>query len=309
MPEKYQHAVVIGAGAYGSAMAHILSSCAHHVTLLTSDESVASNICVEHRNPRLQFEHCFHENVCGSVDDMCLSSCDVIVYASRSSDFAQCYAKVRSISSVPLIATCKGIHDGGKLCSDIAAEIDHVGDRFLYLAGPSFAADIMRDCPIKLEIGCVDALRSSDYAARLSCSTCSVIPYHFTKSIEVAAALKNVLAIVCGMHAHRGDSFVAVTFSDGMKALADILVQFGSNMDYILRYSCLGDVVLTCMNTQSRNARFGRAIAQSLEWGGELVEGAYTAQHVQQFLSRYGLVSDFFEKYCSIITEYTAQLI
>lgn len=308
MPKKYQHVVVIGAGAYGSAMAHLASFCAHKITLLTSDHYVAKSVSIYHHNPRLTFEHCFSDNVFGSVEDACLCDCDIVIYASRSSEFSKHYTRVRSVSNVPLISTCKGIHDGGQLCSDIVEEFDNLSDRFFYLAGPSFAAETFRGCPVKLEIGGGDSVLRDSIADCLSCEMCSVIPYNLIKPIEVAAALKNVLAIVCGMYAHHGDSFVAVIFSDGITALADILKHMGSDMHYILRYSCLGDSVLTCLNTQSRNARFGRAIAQSVEWSGELVEGAYTALHVPEFLSRYGLISDFFEKYCSIITEYSAKL-
>jgi glycerol-3-phosphate dehydrogenase (NAD(P)+) len=183
----------------------------------------------------------------------------------------------------PIVLCSKGIErDTGLFMSEVLAQI-LPDNPAAVLSGPSFAADVSRGLPTAVTLAAQDEALARDIAAALSAPAFRL--YHSSDVIgaEIGGAAKNVLAIACGIAAGRGlgASAGAALVARGFAELSRFGRSYGARPDTLMGLSGLGDLVLTCGSTQSRNFSFGLAIGrgeapeQALQ--GKLAEGAFTA--------------------------------
>jgi glycerol-3-phosphate dehydrogenase (NAD(P)+) len=150
------------------------------------------------------------------------------------------------------------------------------------LSGPGFAADIARGLPTAMALGAQDLALAERLAQVLSGRTFRLYASSDVVGVQLGGALKNVLAIACGIveGAGLGDSARAALISRGLAEMSRLVEAMGGNADTVRGLSGLGDLVLTGTSHQSRNLRFGISIGQgepAQAAGGPLVEGAYAA--------------------------------
>jgi glycerol-3-phosphate dehydrogenase (NAD(P)+) len=190
-----------------------------------------------------------------------------------------------------VVVTCaKGIEKatGELLTSVLEEEIpDH---SIAVLSGPGFAADIASGLPTAMVVASEELKEAIMLAETLSGRSFRLYPSEDRIGVQLGGALKNVLAIACGIveGAGLGDSARAALISRGLAEMSRFVAAKGGSADTVRGLSGLGDLVLTATSHQSRNLRFGISLGKGEKAAGsagELVEGAYTAS-VSAALSR-----------------------
>lgn len=279
---------VIGGGAWGTALALNAARAGREVTLWARNSATAADIRRRQQNTRYLPGITFDEVLTASDDLDEIHNKDIILLvtpAQTTREMVRSLAELGSFSG-PLVLCAKGIEQGsGKLLSEIVAE-ELPGARIAVLSGPSFADDVARGLPTAVTI----AADTAEVAAGLcqAMAAPAFRPYASTDVVgtQVGGALKNVLAIACGAVVGRklGASAQAALTARGFAELTRLGTAMGAEPETLTGLSGLGDLVLTCASTQSRNFGFGVELGQGrtagdlIASGGKLAEGAHTAR-------------------------------
>jgi len=274
---------VIGAGAWGTALALTCARAGRAVTLWEHDAANAENL----KNKR---ESLFLPGV--RIDDGIRLAVDLADAARAQALLLVVPAQaVRStataLSSVlaadtPVVVCAKGIERGTKkFMTDVVAECAPTAEPAI-LSGPSFASDVARGLPTAVTLAARDSKLAADLA--LAIGSANFRPYHSTdvRGVEIGGAAKNVLAIAAGIVAGRGlgASAAAALTTRGFAELARFGKAYGAKAETMMGLSGLGDLLLTCSSPQSRNFSFGVSLGRGQKPGeihGGLAEGVFTA--------------------------------
>jgi glycerol-3-phosphate dehydrogenase (NAD(P)+) len=217
-------------------------------------------------------------------------------------------------AGVPIILCSKGIERGSlKLMTDVLAETIP-GSPAAVLSGPSFAADVSKGLPTAVTLACVDAGLGELLMETLSGP--GFRPYLATDLIgaEVGGAVKNVLAIACGLSEGRrlGKSAHAALITRGFAEMTRLGVALGGEAETVAGLCGLGDLVLTCSSPQSRNMSLGLALGegQSLEQAlagkRSVAEGYESAPAVRDLARRVGVEMPICEAVAALLAGETA---
>src|SRR5688572_11041557 len=276
---------VIGAGAWGSALANACARAGRAVMLWEHDVANAESLT----NNR---ESLFLPGV--RLDDKVVVVRDLAEAARADAVLLVVPAQVmRPVTATlaplvaagtPLVACAKGIEQGTrKFMTEIIVESVRQAQPAI-LSGPSFAADVARGLPTAVTLACADEATAAALAQALGSATFR--PYHTTdvRGVEIGGAAKNVLAIGAGIVAGRGlgPSAAAALITRGFAELTRFGRAFGARPETLTGLSGLGDLVLACSSPQSRNFSFGVALGKGqtpaeVRAGAKLSEGAFTA--------------------------------
>ena len=276
---------VVGAGAWGTALANVAASVGHAVPLWTRDAAEARRIAADRTNPRFLPGIDLNERIAPTADLGDLASAGAILLVTPAQTTRELTTALAPIlpESTPLVLCAKGLERGSNLfLTDIVREL-RPRSPVAVLSGPSFATDVAQGLPTAVTLACRDPQLARDLASDLSGPTLRV--YHRTdvRGVEIGGAAKNVLAIACGAVIGRGlgESARAALMARGFAELVRFAQTHGAERDTLMGLSGLGDVVLTCCSMQSRNfafgERLGRGVPAGAAAGGKLVEGVLTA--------------------------------
>ena len=288
---------VIGAGAWGTALANVLAGAARPVMLIARDGAAANRISRQGANPKLAGVRLADE-VAVSADVGEAARADIVLIATPAQSLREATKALAPhlAPATPIIACAKGIEHGTrKFMTEIIAELLPEAHPAI-LSGPSFARDVARGLPTAVTI----AARSENEAAELAqkLSAAAFRPYHTDdiKGVEIGGAAKNVLAIAAGIVAGRklGAGALAALTTRGFAELARFGRAFGARAETLAGLSGLGDLILTCVSPQSRNFSLGLALGQGrtveeAHRGGKLVEGMFTASVLVEMANERGV--------------------
>ena len=188
-------------------------------------------------------------------------------------------------AGLPVIIAAKGIERStGLFLNDVVSATVPAARGFV-LSGPSFAADVLRRLPTAVTLAAPTLDEATQWASALTLPFFRVYASDDVTGVEIAGALKNVLAIAAGLSDGRGlgDSARAALTARGFAELTRFGRKLGAKPETMTGLSGLGDLLLTCSSRQSRNYSFGRAlgegksVAQALAEAKGVVEGAHTA--------------------------------
>jgi len=271
---------VIGAGAWGTALANTAARAGRDVTLWARDPAAVALLTTTRENPRLPGIR-LDDRVAatGAIADV--AQADAVLLAVPAQDLRTAATALSSHISngIPVIACAKGIERGTlHFMTEIIAETlpDAVP---AILSGPSFAADVARGLPTAVTLACPDETTAAALARAFGSQTFR--PYHTTdvRGVEIGGAAKNVLAIAAGIVQGRklGASATAALVTRGFAELARFGRALGARSETLTGLSGLGDVILSCASPQSRNFSFGIALGEGRKPDSRLAEGAFTA--------------------------------
>jgi glycerol-3-phosphate dehydrogenase (NAD(P)+) len=274
---------VIGAGAWGTALALTCARAGRNVALWEYDAANAANL----KNKR---ESLFLPGV--RIDDAVAIAADLgdaaraqaillVVPAQAVRSAAKALSPLLA-ANTPVIVCAKGIERGTKkFMTEVVAECAPKAAPAI-LSGPSFAADVARGLPTAVTLAAKDGEVAAALARAMGSATFR--PYHSAdvRGVEIGGAAKNVLAIAAGIVAGRqlGASAAAALTTRGFAELARFGKAFGAKAETMMGLSGLGDLLLTCSSPQSRNYSFGAALGRGqrpAEIRGGLAEGVFTA--------------------------------
>ncbi len=272
---------VIGAGRFGLAIAHVLSRNGHPVTVMSRRPEVIRQINIDRSMPG-QTNLAVPELLSATNDIKTLQSSEKIVIAVPTQHLGSFLSEHQAhIPSVPCLLLQKGIErQTNKLPFEVVAAF--INSNLSVLSGPNFAHEIIQKHPTATTIASSSAKSGFEWATLLQSKTFR--PYVHTDVVgaQLGGALKNVIAIACGVvkGLNLGDNATAAIITRGMAEIVRLGVAMGANHETFLGLSGLGDLTLTCQGLQSRNLRFGMALAIQNSWDEAkdgTVEGYHTA--------------------------------
>ena len=304
VPEPFNEICVVGGGAWGTALALIAARAGRNVRLWIREAEAAGAAARSRRNPFLP-EHEIPPEVAVS-DDLAasLAGCGLVLLVVPSQFLRRVARQVQPLLApgVPVLICSKGIEaDTGTLMTDVVAA-EMPGRARAILSGPSFAGEAAAGQPtaVTIAVGGPEA-ELDPLAARIAVTlgTATFRPYLSDDpvGVEVGGAVKNVLAIACGMAAGRGfgSNPRAALISRGLAEMKRLAEALGGQRETVTGLSGIGDLTLTCSSEQSRNFSFGKALGQGLSVEEALagkqavVEGAVNARSVTDLSRRLGI--------------------
>jgi glycerol-3-phosphate dehydrogenase (NAD(P)+) len=280
---SFNHIAVIGAGAWGTALALTCMRAGRNVTLWEPDAANAARMREARESPFLPGVRITDGIALGdSLADAAQAEALLLVVPAQ---FVRAVAKSLAPSiaaGTPVIVCAKGIERGTKkFMSDVIAECAPKAVPAI-LSGPSFAADVARGLPTAVTLAAADGKLAADLAQ--ATGSTNFRPYHSTdlRGVELGGAAKNVLAIAAGIVAGRGlgASASAALTTRGFAELVRFGRAYGARAETMMGLSGLGDLLLTCSSPQSRNFSFGVNLGrgqkpEAIHAG--LAEGVFTA--------------------------------
>ncbi len=290
-------AAVVGAGAWGTALATAFSRGGYCVNLWTRQARVVASIRDRRRNSAYLSDVQLPDGLTATTDLACaLRGAEVVVMAVPSSALRVIARRIGPLlpADVPVLFASKGLELGSGAFMTEVAEAVFAGRLVGVLTGPGFAAEVTRGEPTVLTLA-MAALSgqktvgrgarefAETFKARLASGGISVAVTDDVVGAQVGGALKNVIAIACGMAAGRGfgENARAAIITRGFEDMRKLAVALGGRAETLLGSCGAGDVFLTCASTQSRNYRLGVALARGDEPPAGVVEGINTAEAVR----------------------------
>lgn len=295
----YQHIGVIGAGAWGTALAQTAALAGRNVSLWSFEQDVADAINTKHENTVYLPDIALSDAVEAVTAISDLDACDAILAVAPAQHLRRVlegflpYAR----DGVPIVLCAKGIEQSSlSLMTDVLHETI---PRALpaVLSGPSFAIDTAKGLPTAVTLACTNEAVGNALIEALGSSRFR--PYLATDLVgaEVGGAVKNVLAIACGISEGRelGKSAHAALISRGFAEMTRLAVALGGKRETLAGLCGLGDLVLTCSSPQSRNMSCGLALGRGVSLDDILAsrkavtEGVASAPAVVALAKRHGV--------------------
>ena len=279
---------VLGAGAWGTAIASVLSARLD-VTLWARDAAQAEAIARTRRNER----YLPGVQVPGAVKVTAdfPAQADLFLAATPVAGLREVLQK----KPAPLVWLCKGFEQGsGSLPHQI---VEPVVPRCGALSGPSFADEVARGLPCALTLASRDAAFAREAAAIVHGGRLRVYYSADLVGVEIGGAVKNVMAIAAGISdgLGLGHNARAALITRGLAEIARLGAALGASTDTIFGLTGAGDLILTATGDLSRNRRVGLQLAQGLplqkilEQLGHVAEGVYSAREVAKLAKASGV--------------------
>jgi glycerol-3-phosphate dehydrogenase (NAD(P)+) len=290
---------VIGSGAWGTALALACARAGRAVTLWSHEPEVARTIGETRENALYLPGVTLPETVAATADLAAVGACDLVLAVAPAQHLRPVLAgfapHVRR--GLPVVLCAKGVEQGSlKLMTEVLAETVPQAAPAV-LSGPSFAIDVARGLPTAVTLACGDEACAERIARAVATPTFR--PYLATDMIgaEAGGAVKNVIAIACGISEGRGlgRSAHAALVTRGFAEMTRLGVALGGQAETLAGLCGLGDLVLTCSSPQSRNMTVGLALgagktlAEALAGKVSVAEGVASAPGVVALGRRLGV--------------------
>lgn len=279
---------VIGGGAWGAALALTAARAGRGVRLWARDPEIVSHIRTRRQNPKYLPGITFDEDLNATTSLAEAVDADAVLLVTPAQTTRTMLAELKNTGAVrgPVVLCAKGIEQtSGKLLSQVMKEELPAVEPGV-LSGPSFADDVAKGLPTAVTVAAGSAKTALNLCEALQ-SPC-FRPYASIDLLgtQIGGALKNVLAIACGAVVGRklGASAQAALTARGFAELSRLGTAMGAQSETLTGLSGLGDLVLTCSSSQSRNFSFGLRLGEGflaselIAAGGKLAEGAYSAR-------------------------------
>lgn len=278
------HIGVIGGGAWGTALAQVAAQAGDPVLLWAREADVVTSINETHENqlflPSVPLSH----DVMATGDLSALAGCDALLVVVPAQHVRAALSEL-DVGSTPLVLCAKGIEAGTQLLvGEVAAEV-HPHAPIAVLSGPTFAHEVAAGLPTAVTLACADADLGARLVDRLAGPAFRPYLSNDVIGAEIGGAVKNVLAIACGVveGAGLGLNARAALIARGFAEMTRFGLARGGRAETFTGLSGLGDLVLTCSSTSSRNFALGVGLGQGKAAGDLLAgklsvaEGVFTA--------------------------------
>lgn len=296
---EFRTAGVIGAGAWGTALAQVAGWAGLDVLLQAREPEVVESLRARRINELFLPGVVLDSRVSVTADLADLAGCDLILAVAPAQHMRSTLTAFapHHRPGVPVILCSKGIERGSlKLMTEVLAETIPDAPAAV-LSGPSFAAEVARGLPSAVTLACADQALGEALMETLSAP--AFRPYLAGDLIgaEVGGAIKNVLAIACGISEGRGlgRSAHAALITRGFAEMTRMGVALGGQAETVAGLCGLGDLVLTCSSPQSRNMSLGLALGQgqtveqALAGKRSVAEGYESAPAVRELAAKTGV--------------------
>lgn len=290
---------VIGAGAWGTALALIAARAGRQVTLFVRRPELAAVIAAQRENADYLPGIALPADIAVTSNLALALEAEAVLYA-QPAQFLRAFcaaARPHWPQTGALVLCAKGVEQqSGLLLHEIAAT-ELPAARVTALSGPSFAIDAARSLPTAVAIAGTDGALVDDLMQALSHGAFRPYGSDDLAGVEVAGAVKNVLAIACGMviGAGLGDNARAALITRGLAEVSRLALAKGGRPETLMGLAGLGDLVLTCSSPKSRNMSLGQELGQGrtlpeiLAGRHSVAEGVTTAAAVVTLARKLGV--------------------
>jgi len=292
---------VIGAGSWGTALAVIAARAGHNVRLWSRNTAVVSSINEQHVNSHYLSATSIPDGVTATGDiEAALQDASLVLLAVPSHAARETLTAIQSHlhEAAIIISVAKGIEiESGKRISEITKEVVASSHPFVALSGPSFAKEVVDGHPTAIVAASKDNVAARVVQNDLSFKNLRIYTNADVVGTEIGGSVKNVMAIAAGMTAGLGfgANSVAALITRGLAEITRLARREGAQMETLMGLAGLGDLVLTCTGSLSRN-RFvgeelgkGKTLAEITAELSEVAEGINTARAVKKIADRAGL--------------------
>ena len=280
------HISVIGAGAWGTALAQVLAEAGRSVTLYAREPGLADNINTKKHNDLYLSGTPLNANI-HATDNLTdsVKGADIVLLVTPTQFVRNVLAELgpHLPAQVPVVSCAKGIEIAtGKLLSEVAAEIIP-NSPYAVLSGPTFAHEVARGLPTAVTFATSAKKELAEqWAQTLSCRTFRPYLSNDVIGAEIGGAIKNVIAIACGIVDGKGlgQNAKAAVMTRGIAEIKRFGLKRGAEADTFLGLSGLGDLTLTCNSMSSRNYSLGAALGHGRKLDDILSERRSVAEGV-----------------------------
>lgn len=306
---------VVGAGAWGTALAQMLSSDGSDVLLWAREPELLEAINIRRRNSLYLPSASLSRSITATDDLALMAQCEALLLVTPAQHLA---ATLSNLPQHPrdLVLCAKGIEQGSqRLLHDLAKEIAPTSD-IAVLSGPTFAHEVAAGLPTAVTLACGGGREQWQRLAP-SIARSSFRPYYSDDltGAEIGGAVKNVLAIACGVVEGLGfgQNARSALIARGYAEMERFGEAMGARRETLVGLCGMGDLVLTCSSTSSRNFSLGKALGE----GGDPValmsnrhtvaEGAHTAPVLLEIAHAKGIAMPICEAVGKLLNGATAQ--
>lgn len=291
---------VIGAGAWGTALANLLSENEHEVMLWAYEPDVVESINTASENRRFLANVPLHQGLrATNVIEQALADAQLAVFVAPSHVLRQVAAScVRAApANIPLVVATKGIdRERLSLMTDVVAE-EIEGHPIVALSGPSFAMEVANHLPTAIVAASTDVDAALLTQQVLSTSAFRVYTQSDVTGVELGGALKNVMAVATGISdgLQLGFNARAALITRGLTEMTRLGVQMGADSATFAGLAGMGDLVLTCTGSLSRNRSVGLEIGRGatlsevLQGRETVAEGVTTTETAKLLAEKHGV--------------------
>jgi glycerol-3-phosphate dehydrogenase (NAD(P)+) len=292
---------IIGGGSWGTALAVVAARAGHEVLLWSRNPDVVRSINEDRVNSRYLKSVQIPSSVTATSElNTTLGAAELVLFAAPSHAARELLTTISphlNEASI-IVSVSKGIEiETGKRISEIAKEVIGTTNRFVCLSGPSFAKEVVNGHPTAIVAASKDAAAARSVQNDLSFENLRIYTNTDVIGTEIGGSVKNVMAIAAGMAAGLGfgSNSVAALITRGLAEITRFARREGAQVETLMGLAGLGDLVLTCTGTLSRN-RFvgeelgkGRTLEEIAAELNEVAEGIKTARAVKQLADRANL--------------------
>jgi glycerol-3-phosphate dehydrogenase (NAD(P)+) len=276
---------VIGGGAWGTALAQVAAYGARAVKLWAREQDVCNSINSVHENKLFLPGVALSAHIVAGSEVDHVRDCDVVLIVCPSQFVRSTLSTLKLKQDAILVICAKGIEQSsGLLMGEVVAQAAPSHD-VAVLSGPTFAHEVAKGLPTGITLACADAGLGQRLIATLGQPMFR--PYYSADVMgaEIGGAVKNVLAIACGIAAGRalGENAKATLITRGLAEMLRFGAAKGAEAQTLMGLCGLGDLILTCSSAQSRNMSLGLALGggmsveEALAGKRTVAEGAATA--------------------------------
>jgi len=290
---------VIGAGAWGTAIATSIAHASNNVTIWARELEVVDSINKSHKN------HVFLPDIAlpagvtatANMDETAASD---IIYLVAPSQFlrptCEQLLKAGLKKETPLVICSKGIERGTlKLMSEVVEEV--LPNPIAILTGPTFAAEVARNLPVFVTLACKNEQIAKEIAPTIESDYFKIRYSDDVIGAQIAGSVKNVIAIACGIVDGRelGENAKAALIVGGMREIEKLCEAKGGQPETIMRLCGIGDLILTCGSRQSRNNSLGYELGRGstleeiTKKRKTVAEGVATSHSVTELAKKLGI--------------------
>lgn len=293
---KFERLAVIGGGAWGTALAQVSAGSGRDTLLWALEPEVADSINSIQENS-LYLPNVPLSPVIRATNDLAhLEDCDAWLVVTPAQHMRS-VLEAAPRAGKPLVLCSKGIENrSGQLLHRVAAEVCP-DSPIAVISGPTFAHEVAAALPTAVTLACEDWSLAEALRERISLPTFRIYLTDDITGAEIGGAIKNVLAIACGVveGSRLGQNARAALIARGFAEMARFGLAHGARLETLTGMAGLGDLVLTCTSTSSRNFSLGKAIAegrsakQLMSDRRTVAEGAFTAPVLRRIADDQGI--------------------
>ena len=291
---------IVGGGSWGTALSIVAARAGHEVALWSRDAEVVKSINEHHVNSRYLTSISIPDRVTATNDiENALSEAALVLLAAPSHAARTLLTQMSPAldDDAIIVSVSKGIEiETGKRISEIAKEV--AGPRpFVCLSGPSFAREVVTGTPTAIVAASKDAPAARAVQNDLSFENLRIYTNADVVGAELGGSVKNVMAIAAGMTTGLGfgSNSVAALITRGLAEITRLARREGAQMETLMGLAGLGDLVLTCTGSLSRNRYVGEQLGKGIPLDeisagmNEVAEGIKTTLAVKHLADRAGL--------------------